>query len=66
MMVVSLHALAANVAVVAPRHGKYLALVAEFINLEPLQQFHHTHILIAFDVAWAAEPCHKAHQDGQP
>ena len=37
VMVVPLHAPAANVAVVAPRHGKYLALIAELIDLESLQ-----------------------------
>ena len=65
VMVVPLHALAADVAVVAPRHGKYLALIAEFIDLESLQEFHHAHIWISLDVARAAEPRHKAHQDGQ-
>ena len=65
VMVIPLHALAADVAVVAPRHGQYLALIAEFIDLESLQEFHHTHIWISLDVARAAEPCHKTHQDGQ-
>ena len=65
VMVVPLHALAADVAVVASRHGKYLALIAEFIDLESLQEFHHAHIWISLDIARAAEPCHKAHQHGQ-
>ena len=65
VVIVPLHTPAADVAVVAPRHGKYLALIAEFIDLESLQEFHHPHIWISLDVARAAEPRHKAHQDGQ-
>ena len=56
VMVVSLHALPTDVAVVAPRQRNDLALVAQFVHLKSLQKFKHGHAWLSLDVPGPSAP----------
>lgn len=63
VMVVALHTLPTDVAVIAPRQCNDLALVAQLVHLKALQKFQHWHARLSLNVAGPPAPGDKSKEE---